>query len=157
MRLHDPLHGRQACPEFIAFDQGVGQICSRWPFPPKTGTNMLHPRPAPPIVELVPLLLPPQVRYVYIGDRYIFTPKTAEDICRFRQRPPYDDFFNKERSRFSYWSLLHWLAIVALRPLASTLLTFRRVVNPASSNLVERQLSFSKFYRPRTGRLSSTK
>ena len=22
--LHDPLHGRQACPEFIAFDQGVG-------------------------------------------------------------------------------------------------------------------------------------
>ena len=29
MRLHDPLHGRQACPEFIAFDQGVGQICPR--------------------------------------------------------------------------------------------------------------------------------
>ena len=27
--LHDPLHGRQACPEFIAFDQGVGQICPR--------------------------------------------------------------------------------------------------------------------------------
>ena len=27
--LHDLLHGRQACPEFIAFDQGVGQICSR--------------------------------------------------------------------------------------------------------------------------------
>ena len=26
MRLHDPLHGRQAYPEFIAFDQGVGQI-----------------------------------------------------------------------------------------------------------------------------------
>ena len=22
--LHDPLHGRQACPEFMAFDQGVG-------------------------------------------------------------------------------------------------------------------------------------
>ena len=29
MRLHDPLHGRQACPIFIAFDQGVGQICPR--------------------------------------------------------------------------------------------------------------------------------
>ena len=29
MRLHDPLHGRQACPKFIAFDQGVGQICPR--------------------------------------------------------------------------------------------------------------------------------
>ena len=29
MRLHDPLRGRQACPEFIAFDQGVGQICPR--------------------------------------------------------------------------------------------------------------------------------
>ena len=29
MRLHDPLHGRQACPEFIAFDQRVGQICPR--------------------------------------------------------------------------------------------------------------------------------
>ena len=27
MRLHDSLHGRQACPIFIAFDQGVGQIC----------------------------------------------------------------------------------------------------------------------------------
>ena len=27
--LHDPLHGRQACREFIAFDQGVGQICPR--------------------------------------------------------------------------------------------------------------------------------
>ena len=27
--LHDPLHGRQACPEFIAFDQGFGQICPR--------------------------------------------------------------------------------------------------------------------------------
>ena len=27
MRLHDPLHGRQACPKFIAFDQGLGQIC----------------------------------------------------------------------------------------------------------------------------------
>ena len=29
MRLHDPLHGRQACPEFIAFDQGVSQTCPR--------------------------------------------------------------------------------------------------------------------------------
>ena len=29
MRLHDPLHGRQACPKFIVFDQGVGQICPR--------------------------------------------------------------------------------------------------------------------------------
>ena len=29
MGLHDPLHGRQACPKFIAFDQGVGQICPR--------------------------------------------------------------------------------------------------------------------------------
>ena len=27
--LHDLLHGRQACPEFITFDQGSGQICSR--------------------------------------------------------------------------------------------------------------------------------
>ena len=29
MRPHDPLHGRRACPEFIAFNQGVGQICPR--------------------------------------------------------------------------------------------------------------------------------
>ena len=28
--LHDPLHDRQACPEFIAFHQGVGQICPVW-------------------------------------------------------------------------------------------------------------------------------
>ena len=27
--LHDPLHGQQACPEFIAFDKGFGQICLR--------------------------------------------------------------------------------------------------------------------------------
>ena len=27
IELQDPLHGRQASPEFIAFDQGVGQIC----------------------------------------------------------------------------------------------------------------------------------
>ena len=27
--LHDPLYGRQACPEFNAFDQGVGQLCPR--------------------------------------------------------------------------------------------------------------------------------
>ena len=27
--LHYRLHGRQACLEFIAFDQGVGQICPR--------------------------------------------------------------------------------------------------------------------------------
>ena len=27
--LHDPLHGRQACPKLIAFDQVVGQICPR--------------------------------------------------------------------------------------------------------------------------------
>ena len=27
--LHDLLHRRQACPEFIAFDQGVGQIRPR--------------------------------------------------------------------------------------------------------------------------------
>ena len=26
--LHDPLHGRQACPEFNSFHQGVGQISS---------------------------------------------------------------------------------------------------------------------------------
>ena len=29
IRLHDPLHGRQACPEFNLFRQGVGQICPR--------------------------------------------------------------------------------------------------------------------------------
>ena len=88
----------------------------------------------------------------------ISTPKTAQGVFRSRQRPPYDDFLLIESgSRFSYRSLLHWLAIVALRPLASSLLTFRRVVNPARSNLVERQLSFSKFYKPRTGRLPSTK
>ena len=29
MRLYDPLQGRQACPEFIACDQRVGQICPR--------------------------------------------------------------------------------------------------------------------------------
>ena len=57
-RLHDPLHSRQACPEFIAFDQ-AGGWSNMFPvkaifvlFPPKTGANLLHPRP-PPIVERV--------------------------------------------------------------------------------------------------------
>ena len=104
-------------------------------------------------------------RYVYTEDRYVYpslpcssfpfschlkfamstsgiaisTPETAQDVFRFRQRPPYDDFLLiKSESRISYWSFLHWRAIVALRPLASTLLTFRRVGNPASSNLVVR-------------------
>ena len=27
--LHDPLHGREACPEFNSFNQGVGQISPR--------------------------------------------------------------------------------------------------------------------------------
>ena len=27
--LHDPLHGRQACPEFNSFHQRVGQKCPR--------------------------------------------------------------------------------------------------------------------------------
>ena len=45
---YDPLHGRQACPEFIAFDQGVGQICPRLglfscSFLPKRGENYYIP------------------------------------------------------------------------------------------------------------------
>ena len=51
--LHDPLHGRQACPKLISFDQGVWSNMSPveaifMPFLPKTGTNLL---PPPPIVE----------------------------------------------------------------------------------------------------------
>ena len=50
--LHDPLHGRQACPEFIVFDQGVGQICPRsglfsCRFLPKQGQNCYIPAPPP--------------------------------------------------------------------------------------------------------------
>ena len=46
------LHGRQACPEFIAFDQGVGQICPRWRlipcrFLPKRGQICYIPAPPP--------------------------------------------------------------------------------------------------------------
>ena len=57
MILHDPLHGQQACPELIAFDQGVGQICIRWGllscrFLPKRRKICYIPAP-PPIVELV--------------------------------------------------------------------------------------------------------
>ena len=28
--IHDPLDGRQACPEFITFDQGSGKVCPRY-------------------------------------------------------------------------------------------------------------------------------
>ena len=57
MRLHDPLHGRQACPKFIAFDQGVGQICPRsrgyFRAVPSQNGNKYVTSPPPPIVELV--------------------------------------------------------------------------------------------------------
>ena len=54
--LHDPLHGQQACPEFIAFDEGVGQICpGEGLFSchsiPKCGQICYIPAPPPPIVE----------------------------------------------------------------------------------------------------------
>ena len=50
--LHDPLHGRQACPNLIAFDEGVRSNMSPVeaifvPFLPKTGTNLLLPPPPP--------------------------------------------------------------------------------------------------------------
>ena len=43
--LHDPLHGRQACPESNSFHERVGRINSREGAnfvlsPPKTGTNL---------------------------------------------------------------------------------------------------------------------
>ena len=47
--LHDPLHGRQACPEFNSFHKGsVKYVPGRGYFravPPKPGTDLLHPRP----------------------------------------------------------------------------------------------------------------
>ena len=55
MELHDPLHGRQACPEFNSFHQGIGHIS------PREGLFSCHPHekwgqicdtPAPhPIIE----------------------------------------------------------------------------------------------------------
>ena len=50
--LHDPLHGRQACPEFIAFDREVGQICPRYElipcrFLPKREQSCYIPAPPP--------------------------------------------------------------------------------------------------------------
>ena len=55
MGLHDPLHGRQACPEFNSFQQGVGQRS------PREGLFLFRPLPKrgqicdipfpPPIVE----------------------------------------------------------------------------------------------------------
>ena len=47
--LHDPLHGRQACSEFNPFHQGVRNMspggANFVQFPPKTETNLRHPRP----------------------------------------------------------------------------------------------------------------
>ena len=56
IRLHDPLHGRQACPELKSFHQGVGQICPRQglflcrPLPKR---DKIVSSPPPPIVERV--------------------------------------------------------------------------------------------------------
>ena len=56
MRLHDPLHSRQACSKFIAFDQVVGQyVSSRGRFrtvPSQNGDKTFIPPPLP-IVERV--------------------------------------------------------------------------------------------------------
>ena len=61
-------------------------------------------------------------------------------------------------SRFSYRSLLHWLATVALRPLASTVLTFRRVVSPASLiGPVRDDYSPQNYCRSHKGRLTSSR
>ena len=61
--LHDPLHDWQDCPEFIVFDIGgwsnmspVGTIFV--PFPPKTGNNLLHPRPCQSLNGLCTYLQP---------------------------------------------------------------------------------------------------
>ena len=57
MRLHDPLHGRQACPEFIASDQElVKYVSGRGYFravPSQNGDKYVTSPPPPPIVELV--------------------------------------------------------------------------------------------------------
>ena len=50
MRLHDPVHGRQACPEFIAFDQGVDQVSGRGYFrtvPSQNGGKLVTSPPPP--------------------------------------------------------------------------------------------------------------
>ena len=52
--LHDPLHGRQACPEFNSFHQGVGQISPREGFfraVPSQNEDKFVTSPRPPIVE----------------------------------------------------------------------------------------------------------
>ena len=52
MRLHDPLHGRQACPKFIAFDQGlVKYVPDRGYFrdvPSQNGDKYVTSPPPPP-------------------------------------------------------------------------------------------------------------
>ena len=57
MGLHDPPHGRQACPEFIAFDQGFGQICLRRGYfravSYQNGDKFVTSPPPAPIVERV--------------------------------------------------------------------------------------------------------
>ena len=76
--LHDPLHGRQACPQIILISPGgwsnkspVGAIFV--PFPPKTGTNLGHPRPPQSLNE------PPQV---------------LQNGATLNQTSPVDSFFS---------------------------------------------------------------
>ena len=52
--LHDPLHCRQACPEFNSFHQGVGQISlpeGLFLYCPLSKRRQIFPSPPPPIVE----------------------------------------------------------------------------------------------------------
>ena len=56
IRLHDPLHGRQACPEFNSFHYELVQICPGKGYfravPSRNGGKNVR-SPSPPIVERV--------------------------------------------------------------------------------------------------------
>ena len=70
MRLHDPLHGLQACPKFIAFDQGsVKSVPGRGYFravPSPNGDKYVTPLP-PPIVELFARVMAQLGGYISLG------------------------------------------------------------------------------------------
>ena len=86
--LHDPPHGRQACPEFNSFHQGVDQTSSReglfscLPLP-KRGQNCDIPNP--PIVECVKRYCAPTRRLSGPADRACIRPTYAKQCVRRRE------------------------------------------------------------------------
>ena len=72
--LHDPLHGRQACPEFTPFHQGVGKICPR--------EGLFSCRPLPKRGQICDIPDPPNLRTTLLFYCRLVTANVSDQTFR---------------------------------------------------------------------------